>query len=116
MVTHSSSGKNLSIVFLDTEGFSSRNVSELYDAKIFAVTSLLSFSCYTIQLKLSTRMIWNILSCYHVERDFSFKLRSTNVYHESFDHDLLSFPPLIWVVQDFVRSLKSGGNSNGLAE
>ena len=30
------------------------------------------------------------------------------VYHESFDHDLLSFPPLIWVVQDFVQASKAG--------
>ena len=56
-------------------------------------------------------MIWSILSCYHVERDFNIALQAQinkAVYHESFDHDLLSFPPLIWVVQDFVQASKAG--------
>ena len=36
------SGQQLSIVFIDTEGFAANNISETYDAKIFAVSTLLS--------------------------------------------------------------------------
>lgn len=36
------SGKQLSLIFLDTEGFAATNVSENYDAKIFAIATLIS--------------------------------------------------------------------------
>jgi hypothetical protein len=35
-------GKEVSVLFLDTEGFYSNNVTEVYDAKIFSVSALLS--------------------------------------------------------------------------
>ena len=35
-------GQKLSLVFLDSEGFAASNISENYDAKIFAVATLLS--------------------------------------------------------------------------
>ncbi|KAK8756581.1 hypothetical protein V5799_000715 [Amblyomma americanum] len=36
------SGQQLSLIFLDTEGFAATNVSENYDAKIFAIATLIS--------------------------------------------------------------------------
>lgn len=35
-------GQKISIIFLDSEGLFSSNISETYDAKIFAITALLS--------------------------------------------------------------------------
>ncbi|XP_071481321.1 guanylate-binding protein 5-like, partial [Diadema antillarum] len=36
------SGEEVAVIFLDTEGFAANNVSETYDAKVFAVSALLS--------------------------------------------------------------------------
>ncbi|KAI6661662.1 Guanylate-binding protein 1-like [Oopsacas minuta] len=105
-----STGENISIVFLDTEGFSSRNVSELYDAKIFAVTSLLSSFLLYNSVKIINQDDLEYLELL-ARRTRLFALQAQinkGVYHDSFDHDLLSFPPLIWVVQDFVQASKAG--------
>lgn len=42
MTVSQPNGEELSVVFLDTEGFAANNISEAYDAKIFAVATLLS--------------------------------------------------------------------------
>ena len=101
---------NISIVFLDTEGFSSRNVSELYDAKIFAVTSLLSSFLLYNSVKIINQDDLEYLELL-ARRTRLFALQAQinkSIYHDSFDHQLLRFPPLIWVVQDFVQAAKPG--------
>lgn len=35
-------GKQVAVIFLDSEGLAASNVSEVYDAKIFAISSLVS--------------------------------------------------------------------------
>ena len=110
MVSDPASGEKISIVFLDTEGFSSRNVSELYDAKIFAVTSLLSSFLLYNSVKIINQDDLEYLELL-ARRTRLFALQAQinkSIYHDSFDHQLLSFPPLIWVVQDFVQASKPG--------
>ena len=110
MVTDPASGENISIVFLDTEGFSSRNVSELYDAKIFAVTTLLSSFLLYNSVKIINQDDLEYLELL-ARRTRLFALQAQinkSIYQDSFDHQLLSFPPLIWVVQDFVQAVRPG--------
>ncbi|CAG2111870.1 unnamed protein product [Medioppia subpectinata] len=100
------SGLKVWIVFLDTEGFAANNVTENYDAKIFAVSTLLSSHLLYNSVKIIDQSDIDYLELL-ARRTQLFALRSQmsrKKWTNDFNKDLLSFPPLIWVVQDFVQS------------
>ncbi|XP_071948845.1 guanylate-binding protein 6-like [Antedon mediterranea] len=102
-----SSGQNISLIFLDTEGFAANNVSESYDAKIFAVATLLSSYLIYNSVKIIDQADMDYLELL-ARRTQLFALRSQMSrakWASDFNHDLLTFPPLMWVVQDFVQAI-----------
>ena len=104
------SGLNISLFFLDTEGFSANNVSENYDAKIFAVATLLSSHLLYNSVKIIDQSDIDYLEVL-ARRTQLFALRSQmsqSKWTQDFNQDLLSFPPLIWVVQDFYQDTIDG--------
>lgn len=101
-----SSGQQLSLIFLDTEGFAATNVSENYDAKIFAIATLISSHLIYNSVKIIDQSEIDYLELL-ARRTQLFALRSQlsrAKWKGEFVHDLLSFPPLLWVVQDFVQT------------
>jgi hypothetical protein len=99
------SGEPLSVIFLDTEGFAASNISETYDAKIFSVATLLSSYLIYNSVKIIDQGDIDYLELL-ARRTQLFALRSQmtkSKWFEEFNHDLLRFPPLVWVVQDFVQ-------------
>ncbi|RWS05934.1 interferon-induced guanylate-binding protein 2-like protein [Dinothrombium tinctorium] len=104
------SGLKTSVVFLDTEGFAANNVSENYDAKIFAVATLLSSHLLYNSVKIIDQSEIDYLEVL-ARRTQLFALRSQmsrSKWTDNFDENLLSFPPLIWVVQDFYQDTLDG--------
>ncbi|XP_077505269.1 uncharacterized protein LOC144115021 isoform X2 [Amblyomma americanum] len=100
------SGQQLSLIFLDTEGFAATNVSENYDAKIFAIATLISSHLIYNSVKIIDQAEIDYLELL-ARRTQLFALRSQlskAKWNGEFVHDLLSFPPLLWVVQDFVQT------------
>ncbi|MDP2434285.1 MAG: hypothetical protein Q8P67_00915 [archaeon] len=107
-------GKVHNVFFLDTEGFFGRDVSEEYDAKVFAVSTLLS-----------AVMVYNTVktidqsSIEYVEllarRTHLFQLR-TEIFSSPSEpsapspdplfHRIVNFPDFIWVVEDFFQHLE----------
>ena len=91
---------------MDTEGFAANNVSENYDAKIFAVSTLLSSQLLYNSVKIIDQSDIDYLELL-ARRTQLFALRSQmsrKKWTNDFNVDLLSFPPLVWVVQDFVQT------------
>lgn len=100
----------INVIFLDTEGFAANNVSENYDAKIFAVTTLLSSHLLFNTVKIINQADIDYLEVLSRQTQL-FALRSQmskSKWLESLNEDLLDFPPLTWVVQDFVQATESG--------
>ncbi|XP_013388840.1 guanylate-binding protein 2 [Lingula anatina] len=98
-------GQKLSLIFLDTEGFAANNVSENYDAKVFAVATLLSSYLVYNSVKIIDQSDIDYLELL-ARRTQLFALGaqlSKTKWTDDFNHDLLSFPPLLWVVQDFFQ-------------
>lgn len=102
--------QQINVIFLDTEGFAANNVSENYDAKIFAVTTLLSSHLLFNSVKIINQADIDYLEVLSRQTQL-FALRSQmskSKWLESLNEDLLHFPPLTWVVQDFVQETESG--------
>lgn len=98
-------GQKINLVFLDTEGFAANNVTENYDAKVFAVSTLLSSHLLYNSIKIIDQSDIDYLELL-ARRTQLFALRSQlskSKWTTEFNHDMLTFPPLTWVVQDFVQ-------------
>ncbi|XP_064490396.1 guanylate-binding protein 1-like isoform X2 [Ornithodoros turicata] len=99
-------GRKAGLIFLDTEGHGASNVSENYHAKIFAITTLISSYLIYNSVKTIDQSEIDYLE-FLARRTQLFALRSlldrSKWKNPSF-HDILAFPPLLWVVQDFVQS------------
>lgn len=98
-------GQKINLVFLDTEGFAANNVTENYDAKVFAVSTLLSSHLLYNSVKIIDQSDIDYLELL-ARRTQLFALRSQlskSKWTTEFNHDMLSFPPLTWVVQDFAQ-------------
>jgi hypothetical protein len=105
VVESSRAGRRINIVFLDTEGFAANNVTENYDAKVFAVSTLLSSHLLYNSVKIIDQSDIDYLELL-ARRTQLFALRSQlskSKWTSDFNQDLLTFPPLTWVVQDFVQ-------------
>lgn len=97
-------GQKINLVFLDTEGFAANNVTENYDAKVFAVSTLMSSHLLYNSVKIIDQSDIDYLELL-ARRTQLFALRSqlSKSKWSDFNHDMLTFPPLTWVVQDFVQ-------------
>lgn len=105
VVDSSRAGRNINLVFLDTEGFAANNVTENYDAKVFAVSTLLSSHLLYNSVKIIDQSDIDYLELL-ARRTQLFALRSQlskSKWTSDFNQDMLTFPPLTWVVQDFVQ-------------
>lgn len=101
----SRAGTKINVVFLDTEGFAANNITENYDAKVFAVSTLLSSHLLYNSVKIIDQSDIDYLELL-ARRTQLFALRSQlskSKWTSDFNHDMLTFPPLTWVVQDFVQ-------------
>lgn len=97
--------QRINLVFLDTEGFAANNITENYDAKVFAVSTLLSSHLLYNSVKIIDQSDIDYLELL-ARRTQLFALRSQlskSKWTGDFNHDMLTFPPLTWVVQDFVQ-------------
>ena len=100
-------GHELNVIFLDTEGFAANNVSENYDSKVFAVATLLSSHLLFNSVKIINQADIDYLEVLARQTQL-FALRSQmseSKWLSDFNQDLLHFPPLTWVVQDFYQSV-----------
>lgn len=76
-----------------------------YDAKVFAVSTLLSSHLLYYSVKIIDQLEIEYLELL-ARRTQLFALRSQlsrSKWTANFDEDMLTFPPLTWVVQDFVQ-------------
>ncbi|XP_031565024.1 guanylate-binding protein 5-like, partial [Actinia tenebrosa] len=108
-----SDGQQVALIFLDTEGFAATNVSETYDAKVFAVATLLSSFLIYNSVKIIDQGDIDYLELL-ARRTQLFALKSQMSkakWTDEFNHDLLKFPPLLWVVQDFVQMTDENENN-----
>lgn len=94
------------IVFLDTEGLFASNISESYDAKIFAISNLLSSYLIYNSVKIIDQSAIDYIELLARRAQlFMVKAQLNN-----FDKDStapLSPPNLLWIVQDFVSEISS---------
>ena len=105
VISSPEAGERINIVFLDTEGFAANNVTENYDAKVFAVSTLLSSHLLYNSVKIIDQSDIDYLELL-ARRTQLFALRSQlskSKWTSDFNQDMLTFPPLTWVVQDFVQ-------------
>eukprot|EP01132_Coremiostelium_polycephalum_P000986 gene986-1252_t len=101
-------GKSYNLLLLDTEGFFSSNVSETYDAKIFAITTLLSSHLIYNSVKIIDQSALEYLELLS-RRTQLFALKTQIKSSETFDsalNQILKFPSLTWVVQDFFQDIE----------
>ena len=98
-------GQRVNIIFIDTEGFAANNITENHDAKVFAVSTLLSSHLLYNSVKIVDQSDIDYLELL-ARRTQLFALRSQlskSKWTDDFNHDMLTFPPLTWVVQDFAQ-------------
>lgn len=99
------------ILFLDTEGFHSPGVDEISDAKMFAISFLISTELIYNSVKLIDQQQVEYLELL-TRRSSLFGLRSfaTTPDHKGeenpFIGSLLQPPSLSWCVQDFIQDLQ----------
>ena len=111
------------VVVLDTEGFFTSNSSDLYDAKLFSITSLVSSVLIYNTIKIIDTTQIDYLE-FLAKRTQLFSLKKSILSDENYqDLDFISFPPLCknsycyliiiifcfcsdWVVRDFVQDLR----------
>lgn len=112
-------------LMLDTEGFAATNISENYDAKIFAVATLMSSTLLFNSVKIIDQSDIDYLELL-ARRTQLFALKAVmtpranvslndhpqrlknSIYQ--LDSEILQFPSLIWVIQDFVQDVDEGKN------
>ncbi|KAK5584396.1 hypothetical protein RB653_006007 [Dictyostelium firmibasis] len=102
-------GKQHNLLLLDTEGFYSSNVSETYDAKIFAITTLLSSHLIYNSVKIIDQSALEYLELLSRRTQlFALKsqIKSNEINQEIIGlNNILNFPSLTWVVQDFFQDI-----------
>ncbi|KAI1305312.1 Guanylate-binding protein 1 [Halotydeus destructor] len=103
-------GEEISVIFLDTEGFAANNVSENYDAKVFAVATLLSSHLLYNSVKIIDQVDIDYLELLSRRTQlFALKSQMSKAkWIADFNEDLLTFPPLTWIVQDFFQDVLDG--------
>jgi hypothetical protein len=90
------------VIVLDTEGFFSHEASEVYDAKVFAIASLLSTTLVFNAVKVIDQAQIDYLELL-ARRTSLFALKSALVDSGGGFPDFVQFPPLVYVVRDFAQ-------------
>jgi hypothetical protein len=103
---------------LDSEGFFGPAVSETYDAQIFTIATLLGAHLVYNTVKVIDQQAVNLLEML-ARRAQLFRTRSSAEISDGLVTDLpeflstRSFPPLTWVVEDFVQEIPQEYQLNG---
>lgn len=99
---------------MDSEGFFGPGVGESYDAKVFTVASLLGSHLVYNTVKIIDQQAVNLLEILVTQAQL-FGSRTTVQARNNAPEFLLteSFPPLTWVVQDFVQELPTQFKQEG---
>jgi hypothetical protein len=100
---------------MDSEGFFGPSVGETYDAKIFTIATLLGAHLVYNSVKIIDQQAVNLLEML-ARRAQLFRTRSSAEISDSELPEFLSvrsFPPLTWVVEDFVQELPQEYRNNG---
>eukprot|EP01119_Soliformovum_irregulare_P017299 TRINITY_DN5116_c0_g1_i2.p1 TRINITY_DN5116_c0_g1~~TRINITY_DN5116_c0_g1_i2.p1 ORF type:complete len:581 (+),score=179.74 TRINITY_DN5116_c0_g1_i2:223-1743(+) len=113
---------NSTIVLMDTEGFFGSDVAEAYDAKIFALTTLLSSHLVYSSIKLIDQSAVDYLELL-ARRTQLFQLKNAalnNLSEEQLDVPSFlkgeDFPDFTWVVKDFIQDLDGASPQSWLEE
>lgn len=96
-----------SIVFLDTEGLFASNISESYDAKIFAISNLLSSYLIYNSVKIIDQSAIDYIEIL-ARRAQLFMVKAQLSHFGETSSAPLSPPSLLWIVQDFVSDISGG--------
>lgn len=105
--TNLRAGDGSEVWLLDSEGFFGPGVAESYDAKIFTVASLLGAHLVYNTVKIIDQQAVSLLEML-ARRAQLFRTRSAAEPANAETPEFLSvrsFPPLTWVVEDFVQEL-----------
>merc|ERR1719272_1788199 len=100
---------------MDSEGFFGPSVGETYDAKIFTIATLLGAHLVYNSVKVIDQQAVNLLEML-ARRAQLFRTRSSAEISEDDMPEFLSvrsFPPLTWVVEDFVQELPEEHRNGG---
>jgi len=89
------------VIVLDTEGFFGTGATEEYDAKLFAVSTLVSSLMLYNSIKVIDQSQIDYLELLS-RRTQLFALKT-----EKHSQDYLSFPHIVWLVRDFVQDLNN---------
>jgi len=103
--------------FMDSEGFFGPGVTETYDAKVFTVATLLGAHLVYNTVKIIDQQQVSLLEML-ARRAQLFRTRSSAELFADDVPDFLrsqSFPPLTWVVEDFVQEISNHPRSGGSA-
>lgn len=106
--------RNHLVVFLDTEGLFSSNTSEVYDAKIFAISSLISSVLVYNTVKFIDQSSIEYMEML-IRRAQLFDLKSRSSATEQGHHQSVGLGrlgDLVWVVQDFVQEMHDDETSD----
>lgn len=95
------------IVFLDTEGLFASNISESYDAKIFAISNLLSSYFIYNSVKIIDQSSIDYIELL-ARRAQLFMVKAQLGQFGEATNAPLSPPSLLWIVQDFVSDISDG--------
>jgi len=112
---------NSRVLFLDTEGFFGSDIAEAYDAKIFAIVTLLSSHLIYNSVKVIDQQSVDYLELLS-RRTQLFQLRNTVAANTNTSRELLdiiqgaNFPKLTWVVKDFASNLAGKSANDWLFE
>lgn len=99
--------KDHAIVFLDTEGLFASNISESYDAKIFAISNLLSSYFIYNSVKIIDQSSIEYIELLARRAQLFMVKAQLGQFGESTNAPL-SPPSLLWIVQDFVSDISDG--------
>lgn len=102
-----SAGAGMNVLLLDTEGLAAPGNTPDYDAKIFAVATLLSTHIIYNSVKIVDKQSLDYLQVL-ARRAQLFALKSLLVNGQDDIESMIRFPPLTWVVEDFFQDMING--------
>lgn len=102
-----SAGAGMNVLLLDTEGLAAPGNTPDYDAKIFAVATLLSTHIIYNSVKIVDKQSLDYLQVL-ARRAQLFALKSLLVNGQDNIESMIRFPPLTWVVEDFFQDMVDG--------
>lgn len=107
LVTQEGTGASLKypVLFVDSEGFSAPDNTATYDAKMFAVVTLLSSHLIYNSVRNIDQKEIEFLEMY-ARRTQMFQVRTAIHGRQSDVASTIELPDLTWAVQDFIQEMK----------